>query len=275
MQQAGDQVHAVEQEMRADPRLQRIGLRARVGLHLRGPAITHIEIAQRQRRDQCSGGRTAQGEAPEADTTGEVVPQHRVQRMHDAGADHRDQGRQGDRRDRPQYLRQPRQRLPQQAQAGRDRQRQPQRETAGRQQFTEGPVATAVGRQGQHHHHQLGQAKHRRQPRQAAQLRHPRRCAGRGHGSGSAQPFLQPVTQRLDLFGADLVGHRIAVPFQFKAERLQCLRAVHGHRLRNHRIAAAMGHEHRHLHGTVNTLGAFSLGQVGGQRDQTGQRRGT
>ena len=46
-------------------------------------------------------------------------------------------------------LRQLRQRLPQQAQAGGDRQRQPQRETAGRGQFPHRPVAAAIGRQRQ------------------------------------------------------------------------------------------------------------------------------
>ena len=44
--EAGDGVHAVEEEMRLDPRLQRIGLGARAGAHLRLPAVDREQVAQ-------------------------------------------------------------------------------------------------------------------------------------------------------------------------------------------------------------------------------------
>ena len=45
----GDGVHAVEQEVRADARLQRVHARLRLQLDVVAPLVRHVEIAQRQR----------------------------------------------------------------------------------------------------------------------------------------------------------------------------------------------------------------------------------
>src|SRR5690606_8661215 len=59
------------------------------------------------------------------------------------------------------------------------------------------------------------------------------------------ETLLQPLAECMDLLGADLVCHRIAVPFQVEPQLLEHLHAVLGHLHGNHRIGAAMGHEQR------------------------------
>ena len=46
----GDGVHAVEEEVRPDARLQRMHARARLHLDVVAPLVRHVEIAQRERR---------------------------------------------------------------------------------------------------------------------------------------------------------------------------------------------------------------------------------
>ena len=60
--QARDRVHAVEEEMRADARLQRVDLRLRCGLDAFLPELEHEEVAQQRRRDQRRDRRVAEHE---------------------------------------------------------------------------------------------------------------------------------------------------------------------------------------------------------------------
>ena len=52
--QRRDRVHAVEQEVRPDARLQRLDARARFGAHVLLPLMRDEEVAQQQRRDDAS-----------------------------------------------------------------------------------------------------------------------------------------------------------------------------------------------------------------------------
>ena len=59
------------------------------------------------------------------------------------------------------------------------------------------------------------------------------------------KPPAHPVTQVTDFLRTDLVGHGVAVPFDIEAQFAERLRTLLGMDQRNHRIARAVGHEHR------------------------------
>ncbi len=88
------------------------------------------------------------------------------------------------------------------------------------------------------------------------------------------QAPVQPVPQVGDLLRADLVGHRVTVPLHLEADALEHLRAglsvLHG----DHRVAVAMGEEHRlrHRSGMTPRGHVGTAGQVGRQCDKAGQR---
>ncbi len=92
--------------------------------------------------------------------------------------------------------------------------------------------------------------------------------------SARCEARLQPVAKGLDFLGADLVRHRIAVPFHPEPQLPEHLQAVLGDLYRDHRVTAAVGHEYRLRGGACCQLrgGGIHFRQVGGQRDQPGQR---
>ena len=189
--QAGDGVHAVEQEVRADARLQRIGLGAGTGAHLRAPGVDRVEVRQHGRHHHQGDRGAAGGEAPHGDVGGhhphlQVRIHHEHQRR--AGGGHPGGEQQGERP--AQRARQARQPRPREAEQHGHRERQPQREPAGRNEAAGGPVGTAIGRQRDQQDHQLGDAEHRRQPGQPAQVGQPR-----GRRAAHAHPAKRAVIQ--------------------------------------------------------------------------------
>ena len=62
--QRRDRVHAVEQEVRADARLQRLDARLRFRAHVLLPLMRHEEVPQQQRRDDERDAGIAQQERP-------------------------------------------------------------------------------------------------------------------------------------------------------------------------------------------------------------------
>ena len=62
--QARDDIHAVEQEMRAYARLQCVEARALLGVDALAPLLLHVEVAQHRAADQAADHAVAQHEAP-------------------------------------------------------------------------------------------------------------------------------------------------------------------------------------------------------------------
>ena len=62
--QRGDRVHAVEEEVRADARLQRTDARARLELDVAPPLVRDVEVAQRERTDDRADAEVRQQERP-------------------------------------------------------------------------------------------------------------------------------------------------------------------------------------------------------------------
>ena len=90
--QARDRVHAVEQKVRANARLQRIESRLRFGANARAPLFEHVEVAQQRRTDQ----RAKRGVAPhesrlELRRQGQAEIEPRIDREYQLAAEHGDQ----------------------------------------------------------------------------------------------------------------------------------------------------------------------------------------
>ncbi len=65
----GDRIHAVEQEMRADPCLERAHAALRLGFDIAAPLVRHVEVAQRE-----SARDRADGEISQHEFAGASVP---------------------------------------------------------------------------------------------------------------------------------------------------------------------------------------------------------
>ena len=176
---ARDRVHAVEQEMWPDARLQRLEARLGLGAHARAPLFQHIEIAQQRRTDQRAQRRAAPDEASlKLRRQGQAEIELLIDTEDQRAADDGHQQHQRIRRQHAQPRRQLFQLRTQLAQADRADQRQPLHEHTRRRQPRQQRPRLVARRDQNHQRQQFGNDHHRKQHRQTAKIRQPVRQRG-------------------------------------------------------------------------------------------------
>ena len=190
--QAGNGVHAVEQEMRPDACLQRIDLGLGCGMHALLPEFADIQVSQQRCRDQGADGRIAEHEAPSASAgSGQSVAEHMIHGINHGTAqsrrDHREQPGAGETAADGHSL----QGLARGTQHHRIQECQPLHEHTGHRQFADPGARIAMRGHGDDQGHDLGHDHEREQGRQAAKLRQPvmlgRWARGLAHGAVTGQ----------------------------------------------------------------------------------------